>query len=224
MNRCTNCNVNVYENHRHCPLCHQKFENTKDTVVKYPSYKDIIKNRTPLKNLPLFISASAGLICLFINLLIVGSRFWSLIVIFSLLYINVTIWLVHSKKIHFGRKVIINYLLLSITLIVIDAVTGMRYWGTDYAFPFLSLATTLYLMYLSLRNRTMFVEYFGYILITMFISLIPALVSLVFLILGFRHTPWGLFSVAISSVIITFGLYLFSDKMLKTELKKRFHK
>ncbi len=223
MNKCSKCGVFVYENQSCCPLCFEKFSNNKETVISYPKYEDIIKNRTPLKNLPLFLSISAGVICFFINLLMVGSRWWSIIVIFSLIYSNVTLWLVNSKKLHFGRKVLIDYLILAITLIIIDIVTGMRFWSTDYVFPFLSFATTCYLMYLSLRTRAMFVEYFGYILVSMIISFIPAAISFVLLIIGFNYVPWGVFSVAIGSLIITFGLYLFADDMLKQELKKKFH-
>ncbi len=224
MKTCSICNISVYDSQEHCPLCFQKFDNSVKTVVSYPKYEEIIKKRTPLKNLPLFLSVSASIICLLINLLTVGHTFWALIVIVSLLYLNSVWFLVHSKKLHYGKKVIINYILLSFTLVVIDFSSSMKFWSTDYVFPFLSLLVTIYLMVLSLRNRTMFVEYFGYILITMLISGVPAVISFIFLISGFPYAPWALFAVAISSIIITFGLYLFADKMLKEELKKKFHR
>ncbi len=222
MNKCNNCGVYVYESDSSCPLCQTKLGEEKDTVVKYPNYKDIVAHRSLLRNIPLFITFTASVICIYINFFTYdrGDLFWSVIVSVSLLYINEVIYLMHSPSKRFGAKVLLNYVFLSGYLIVIDFFTGMRLWSTNYVFPFLTIATIIFLTVLAIRSKRLFSEYFGYILSVMLIGVIPIIIYLI----GFSDQAWGAFVAIICCAIIALGLYLFSDKTFKAELRKRFHR
>ncbi len=223
MNKCPNCNVSVYENEKNCPLCHEQFENIKnDSVVKYPNYKNIVKKHSIIKNILLLITFSTILICIYINLFTheEGNVIWSIIVSISALYAFLIFRTIITSSKRFGAKIVITYILSSCLLITIDLSSGQFLWSTNYVFPFLTLAVIIYLTILAVRSKRLFSEYFGYILSVTSISFILIPLYLV----GLSNKAWSAFVVILSCVIIALALYLFTDKSLKQEIKKRFHR
>ncbi len=221
MNRCESCNVNIFESERQCPLCSCVMDKTNPSPVEYPPYHELAKKRSHLRNIPLFLSVSSALICAFINLFThqKGDIIWSIIVCAAIMFCYLIYNIIGTPFKRYGAKVLYSYIFLSILVIVIDFTTGMLFWSTDFVFPFLSLAVTLYLTILCVRNKRTFSEYFGYILVIAIISFLPVLLF----ILGLNNYGWGAFVALLSCIIIAFGLYLFADKNLKNEIKKRFH-
>ncbi len=221
MNRCDVCNVNVYESEKSCPLCGKAFDSTFDTEVLYPSYEKIKKDNFALKNIPLFISTVAIVICVYINIFTYdsGDVLWSLIVSGGIIFAYSLFRLIPTKKRRYGEKVVLTYVLISITSLAVDFSTGMAFWSTDFVFPFLTMSVILYLTILSIRNKNLFSEYFGYLLTVTAIGF----VSIIIYLLGFYNYGWGAFVAIISSFCIALGLYLFADKPLKSEIKKRFY-
>ncbi len=225
MNRCNTCNVNLYNGEDRCPLCKCDIPNSDKVSLnpaKYPLYYDILKNRSPLRNIPLFVSITAMLICIYINIFSHrdGRVFWSGIVVAALILANAEFWLVKTTTKRFGAKILLSYIFLSLLLFAIDFFAGMLFWSTNYVFPFLTLATTVYLTVLALRSKRLFSEYFGYIMAVIAMSLIPIPIFVV----GFSTEVWGMFVSVITSIIISIGLFLFADETLKKEIAKRFHR
>ncbi len=225
MNRCNNCNVNICGTEKKCPLCHNEInsdDNATDNAIRYPLYEDILKNRSPLRNLPLFVSITAMLICIYINIFTHrdGRILWSVIVTAALIFTNVELWVVKTTTKRFGAKILLSYIFVSLLLFTLDYTTGMLFWSTNYVFPFLTLSTTVYLTVLAMRSKRLFSEYFGYIMAVIAMSLIPIPIFL----FGFYTEVWGMFVSVITGVIITIGLFLFADKALKKEIAKRFHR
>ncbi len=221
MKKCESCNVFVYDSESNCPLCHKFLGEAKSTAVEYPSYNSIIKEQTALKNIPLFLVLFINIICIFINMVTYdkGEVIWSIIVFASTFYIYFMYKIV-SENMRYGKKIVLSYISLSSFLIIIDLTSGKLFWSTDYAFPFITMATVLYLTSLSIRNKQMFTEYFGFLLTVTSISLL----SIISFLLDLSNSSWGPFVSILSSIIITLGLYLFSEKTLKEELKKRFNR
>ncbi|MFI3324964.1 MAG: DUF6320 domain-containing protein [Clostridia bacterium] len=222
MNRCNNCNVLLYESEKKCPLCKSKISSISQTNVEYPEYKNIIQEKSPLKNLPLFVSSTIILICLYINIFTYdpGEIFWAFIVTSSVLYIFLSYKLARTKTKKYGSKILYAYLFLSAFLFIIDLITGFNLWSLNYVLPFLTIAVTVYLTALAIRNKRGFTEYFAYILAVLAIDV----VSTVFDLLAFGNASWGEFATVITCLIIALFLYLFADKSLKDEVKKRFHR
>ncbi len=220
MKKCNNCNVQVYESEKICPLCYTKLGESKDSEVLYPQYKNIISEKSPLKHLPLFITATVILICVYINLFThrPGNVVWSLIVSAAVLFVFAMYNVIKIQD-RYGAKIVYGYLCISLLLMAIDFSTGKHLWSTDFVFPFLTLATIVYLTALAVRSKRYFSEYFGFILVVLVISF----ASVIIYFLGFNNRAWGAFIANMACILIALGLYLFADKNLKTEIKKRFH-
>lgn len=221
MNKCEKCGVNVYESEKRCPLCHSEMLNVNETNVQYPKYKDIIKEKSPLKSIPLFVSTAIIIISIYINIFTYGSGevFWAFIVSASVLYLFAMFKLTRSTKKH-GAKALLSYIFISLFLTVIDFTAGMLLWSVNYVLPFLTLAITVYLTALAVRSKTVFSEYFGYILVVIAIDIATTILDLLIL----KNPSWGTFMTVVSCLIIALVLYLFADKSLKNEVRKRFHR
>lgn len=221
MKKCKNCNVQVYDNEDLCPLCFNKLGDSFETAVEFPKYENLIEKKKILRNLPLFMALSTIIICVFIDIFThkSGVVLWSAIVTASVLYV-LEMYYVIRKHINFGEKILCSYSLLSLLLIIIDFLTGMLFWSTDYVFPFLTVATILYLTILAIRSKPLFSEYFGYIIAVTAISFS----SVIMYLIGWNTNAWGPFVSIVSCSIIALGLYLFANKTLKEEINKRFHR
>ncbi len=222
MNRCSKCNVEVFESEKKCPLCFQNFEKTADTNVQYPEYNDIVTHKSALRNVPLFVTVTASLICIYINFFTheEGDAIWSIVVSASLIFSTAVFSVVKSTSKRFGAKIFENLILVSVFIFIIDLSFGMSFWSTNYVFPYLIIGTSLYLMFLAIRSKRLFSEYFGYIISVTILGITPIPIYL----FGFSNLPWGMFVSVISSAIIALGLYFFADKTFKEEIKKRFHR
>ncbi len=225
MNRCNECNVDIYESEQRCPLCHSEIENALPnikTAVSYPNYREITKRRSQLRKLPVFISISASIICLYINAFThaEGGILWSIIVVTALIFANGVFYTTRSTARRFGAKVLINHILLSALVIIVDFTTGGQLWSTNYVFPFLTFATIIYLTVLAIRSKRHFSEYFGYILVVMLLGLVPIAIYL----LGLADATWGVFLSAICCIIVVIALTTFFFNSLKQEIIKRFHR
>ncbi len=222
MNRCPNCDINVFESEKKCPLCKYEFQNIKSTNVQFPEYEHIIKNRTSLKNVPVFIAFVVIVICCYINIFThnSGDALWSLIVAVCCLLATALFRITHTKSLRYGSKIVLNYFTISVFLFLIDMLTTANFWSTNFAIPLFTMCTTLALTVLTVKSRQKYSEYFGNLLTICLLSFAPVIIYL----LGFSNIAWGFLASGIFSCIIAFGLYMFSDKTLKQELKKRFHR
>ncbi len=221
MRSCENCNVQVYDSEEHCPLCQKYLGKPVETSVQYPFYESIIKEKRVMRNLPMFITLLVNTICVFINIFTHGKGeiIWSIIVVTSMTY-SLVMYYIIKKHMRYGKKVLYTYISLSLFLIIIDIVSGRLLWSIAYVFPFLTMATALYITVLAIRNKRMFSEYFGFLLVVTVISFL----SFILFFLRFNRSGWGAFIPTLTSAILSLGLYLFAEKNLKEQIKKYFHR
>ncbi len=221
MKKCNNCNVAVYDSEELCPLCFESLGTQSETFVEYPKYKKLVSEKKPLKNSPLFISVTSIIISIYINIFTheAGSILWSIIATSAILFCLGMFYII-SENMRLAQKMFYGYLLLSALLLTIDFSTGMLFWSTDFVFPFLTVAMLILYTILAVRSKRYFSEYFGFILAVTLISFLPIGTFL----LGFNTNVWGAFVAVITCVVVAMGLYLFADKALKDEIKKRFHR
>ncbi len=221
MKKCERCNVQVYDSESHCPLCRTYLGETTQTSVQYLAYENIIKEKTAMRNLPLFITLFVNIICLFINIFThnTGDIFWSVIVVASMTY-SLLMYYIIRNQMRYGKKVLYSYIYLSSLLVIIDIASGCLLWSTNYVFPFLTMFTALYITVLTIRNKRMFSEYFGFLLAVTAISFL----SVILYLFRFNTSGWGAFIPTLTSVILSLGLYFFAEKNLKEEIKKHFHR
>lgn len=226
--KCKNCSVNVVSRNSKCPLCGALLADNKDLSIPlcdnelYPEYPAIKQSKMEMARKALFfITVAISTIAVFVNLfsLTIQSTFWSFIVVSCLFYVFISFKTVSSKKFHTGAKMLIQLLLLSALAVIIDVFSGFTMWSTTYVIPFLSTASSFVITIIAVSKKALYKEYLGYILTSLLISILPAVLC----IFSLSIRAWVGYSALLFSLIMLFGLYIFADKDFKRELKKRFH-
>lgn len=224
MNRCEKCDVFVYPQHEACPLCGIALEkevsvNISETV--YPAYVPHGEKANFWIKLLLFLSIATGLTCLFINIFTwdYEPRYWSPIVCASAAALCVIVFSIYSNTISPGGKLLNMYIAFIGCVFVIDICTGFDKWSTTYIVPFSTMTLTAIFTILAVRGKKRYEEYLGYLLAVFFISLCPILIFL----FSLSQLAWTSFLAALYSFLTAIGLWIFSEKSFRSELKKRFH-
>jgi hypothetical protein len=208
---------------RICPLCFANIESNDKSDTKYPDYiglRETIKYFT-VKKLFVFLSITAGLLFLFINLYLMEYThdLWSFVLIAAILFCWGLYKSTKSKKMILAGKLLACYFLFSTFLLVIDLYSVFYKWSIAYVIPFLTIAITVIITIIIIAQKRSYKDYLGYLLATLFISIYPLLLCL----LLSSKVLWP------SVVTLGFGLftglafYIFMDKDFKVEMKKRFH-
>jgi hypothetical protein len=224
MKYCNNCKISVNSTKRYCPLCYSDLSDfdEQDCEECYPD----LENDTRLQSkysftyrLMLFLSFVSALLCLFINFMSWSGGLWSLIVILGIfLSWEIVGFLILGKK-NPGFKVVCNMIVLPVALTILDAVTGWHQWSINLVIPFTIIASTLTITIILYKKRTKWREYMIYQLIITANGLIPGILYL----FGFIKVFWPVGASLLFSVLTIIGIWIFADKQLGNELKKRFH-
>lgn len=224
MNKCTNCGTFADERAQFCPLCNTQVCETEKSDRAYPDYKETYEviRTSKLKRVLLFFSIVAACICFFINLLTLQSApmLWSVIVIAGVLCGWFFLQSFRSQKLILPGKILTCYLAVAILLFVIDFSTGWHMWSTSYLIPFLTIAVVLLTTIFALTHKTdRYKDYMGYILATLFISIIP----LVLFLFSQSYVMWTSIAALAYALGTVIGFYIFSPQGVKSEFKRRFH-
>jgi uncharacterized membrane protein YdjX (TVP38/TMEM64 family) len=144
---------------------------------------------------------------------------WSLIVFLgiSLLW-EIVAFSIRGKN-NPGLKVVCNMIVLSVTLTSLDAVTGWHQWSINLVLPFIIIASTLTITIILYKKRTKWREFMIYQLIITINGLIPGILYLC----GFTKIFWPVGTSLLYALLTIIGIWIFADKQLENELKKRFH-
>lgn len=221
--KCDNCNVYVKDNHAVCPLCGKSLGVSAPTHTEYPSYKEFYKaqKKITFKKMLLFLSLCAIILTFVINYFTFeyAPVFWSGFASVTLMYAWVTYANTAHSKTHIGGKILFQVFFLSLLVITIDFSIGKYKWSTNYVVPFLCTAATFLLTILALVKKSRCYEYTAYLLSSFLLSLLP----IVFFITSLSNVLWPSVATIVYSLITVIGLFVFSDKEFKAEIKKRFH-
>lgn len=222
MKKCKYCNVTVETEKDFCPLCFNHLE-TIDNDVE-PFYRLRKKNETAiitnrfLYKLFSFISLCVVSICFIIDYLTSETINWSLVVLFSVLYVWVLIaYTIISKRSVF-KKVFLQLISIFLLLFFIQKLSAID-WFLTYVFPsvsILAVSVTLMLIFIK-KNRGEYVIGF------LFIHLLLAIASL--LILLIKKDTFFLLNMinAIFCFLSFLGILIFGFNALKSELQKKWH-
>ncbi len=220
MNRCHKCCADLYQ--EKCPLCGSRLGEPLKSVIDYPQYGFYNhKKKEFIKKLILFLTISTILITVYINAVTFSSSggIWSLTVCASLGLVIYSFNIVKSKKIYIGGKIFRLFFAVSLFIVFLDVVNGFLKWSTTYVVSFLTIVAALLFTVLAFIKKNNIKEYFGYILAIAFLSLCPIMLY----IFGLSDNLWSSLVATLACVIITIGLYIFTGRSFKEELKKRFH-
>lgn len=222
MSKCPNCNVTVYSNHSHCPLCHTHVQESVESSKQYASYKyEEVRIKLLQRKLVRIFLALIPVLTILINVLTYEylPYLWSVIVIFGSLYSALFLGNTLNPNRPLGSRIILNYLLLFVWCLVIELTLDFQGWSLEYILPLSSVVASIVCVIDLFRHRHLYDELVVYILLMILIDLVPSF------ILMFRRTyvVWPTILSLIVSLLMILLMLLYNRNKFKTEIKKRTH-
>ncbi len=162
---------------------------------------------------------AAAVIVGIVNVATYSGLWWSVIAIFGIADVALTVRYSILRHANLGKSVLIETLGIQALLLATDHVIGYQGWSVNYAIPSTILFADIAIVFLILLNRLNWQSYFMYqIAITLF-SFIPILLWALGLI---TQPVMAIITVIISVLILTMTVLL-GDRRVKNELIRRFH-
>ncbi len=221
MNQCTNCNVWIEDGT--CPLCLQYMpeEMLDRKVNRYPIYQPTnqrVRNAFFLR-LMIFISVVILSASLLINIFLTPQFFWVYYVAAAIFYLLVAINHTIISSAHMGAKIVYQVISLTGLVIVIDILSGFWRWSVNFIVPFLIITATLVTTIIIVKKRMHWNEYVGFILTLILLGFLP--IGIFFT--GVSTIFWPSIITSVYASLTFLGFWLFSYKIFKEELIRRFH-
>lgn len=232
MNKCSHCNIIVYDETSACPFCRRVLDEVspddiscmkrQHITMEGSPYPDLRKKAKTLRfamRLVLFLFILAEAILIAVNIFATPNFFWSgitgMIMIYS--YLSMIYWIKHDAG--YAMKVGRQLSLTIAVLIGVDYFTGMTGWSLQWAIPGVVLAADAVVFLLMLLNRQ---YWFSYTLLLFLIGIISVV------IMGLYHA--GIIHnivLPVISLLVTgfylLGTVIFGDREFSREMKRRFH-
>ncbi len=218
MNRCNKCNVLIENNLKKCPLCLSETEVISDEYdCSYPEIKKSQLNDI-IKKLFLFLAVGGSVVCFFVNIYIGGIP-WSMICVagYFYLYFSAKVFFVKARNI--PLNIMLQIILLSITVPVVDYAIGWVGWSIDYVLPLVQIAGSVVLFVFGLLKPIKFSEYIFYIFMVAFFGIIP----FVLLMLNLVSVIWPSIACVLYSFLSLLYMLVFARRKFNNELQKRLH-
>lgn len=221
-NYCKRCSATVDARLRNCPLCGEYLS---DTVYRgyeaYPKYEETAEKKSMgfFTKLMIFLSVIVGLVCVFINILTWKNYLWSGFVVAGILYLWLFVAHTVLSKTSVGMKILIQLIIVSLAIYVIERVSPAGHWALDYVIPFVIMCATLVMIIFSLVKRMHWRDYVLYLLMVVALGFVP----IVLFAFGLAQVVWPSATAALFSLLTLIGMIIFADKEIKNETKKRFH-
>jgi hypothetical protein len=199
----------------HCPLCGRFIRETQP-AERYPAASD---KTAETKRILRFIFMVAGIIMLFIELILPDFSGWSVIACSALCFVWFTVFKPIFDSKPFGLFILYDVLLLWLTTFLIDIISGYFKWSLEYVWPAAVIAGITVILFSSVIGKL------KWSVISTPLVIMTAL-SVAMLIAGYC----GLFSYmrlwfisALYSAICLFALKYFLKRAFNEELSRIFH-
>ncbi len=222
MKHCEECKVFIANDAQHCPLCGGVLGEADGAPCAntYPVIAEDFYRYNFLFRLAVFASLVTVAVCLLIDFLTADGRMgWSIIVLSGVAYLWVTVVYSLRSMSNFAFRYGAQIVSVSLVLYVIDIFTGSNNWALNYAIPFFLILATLAVTLQLIIRRMVRTEYLLCQLVIGLFGLAP----LLFMPLGFVDVAWPSIASGAYSLITLGGTFLFADRSVGHELKKRFH-
>lgn len=218
--RCENCNITVNSPGNNCPICGKYLpepKEEKDTV--YPNIEGV-KHRIKNKRLKifLFITIVSTIAISIVNMFTPHRYLWGIIPIagvwLALLVFGVPI----TKKRITSSMIILDNIVISIFLIIVDVTLGQNGWAMSYVVPFVLSGSALVVTLIVMFTKMTWKEFYLFQMAIVVICFIPIIARSFF-----NFVLWPSIISAAYGLITILAMIIFGDKKLKYEIKKRFH-
>lgn len=203
-----------------CPLC---FKPLKNGTESNPTYEKLHQQPKVLIRFRvlLFLTVIAIVLSVTINLLTldINPYFWSAIITVGILYSWVTIKDTMLSSAHIGKKILFNYIALSIFLFMIEICVDFTKWSTNYVIPLFGITATLLMTGVAIRKKSLWRDDMGYLLAMFLVNVSP----MAFFIFKLSTVIWPSIAAILYSLLTIVSMMIFTQRQFKNELKKRVH-
>ena len=216
MSRCE-CNIEV-NNNSNCPLC-GKHANDGPRAKLYPTY--YISREVHARKILLFTFFCAGLICLFLDI-VISFNGWSIIACAGLFLLWFALFKPIFDKSAFAVVVTYCALLAYLCIVVLElfATSGYRGWASSYVMPgIVALGITLILFAASIKKTVKWSE------IEVYIITLALMNAMVVVLWAVNIAPSILLCLIVQlySFLCLFGMRVFLGKRFSEGIKKQMH-
>ena len=219
MLHCKFCKVDVAGSHEHCPLCGGNLTGEPDAERTYPPAPPKSDFAKRFLQIATVVAACAGVICVAVNLLVTPQVWWSLYTLLGIAcgWLWLTIGLL--KKSNIKKSIAWQLIVISLLVLLWDAVTGWHGWSIDLVFPSIYTCALLAVMVLTRILHMPVRDYIIYAIMGAVLGVIPV----IFILTGILHVliP-SVICVAVSLIVIVM-LLLFHWKAVHGEIVKKLH-
>lgn len=223
MKRCPKCNVKVNSVRKTCPLCLSILETKEGGEYKkiYPSPNLTPKKKSVLLKILSFLSVVGIFTSAVVNYLTYTKEggLWSIIVAFNIGYFWVLIKSTLTRRGNIAVRLVIQTIAISLTVYIIDLLSGNTGWAINYVIPFTIMAALLSIISITLGSKERYQMYFNQIVTGVILGFIP----IIFRFLNIATETWPAISALSLSVATIIGMIIFGDRHTKDEIRKRFH-
>jgi hypothetical protein len=165
------------------------------------------------------MSVIAGSASLIINFLTFDGFLWSLITVVGILYLWVVISHSVANHINIASKIFVQAFLGSVFIVLVDYLVGYRGWSVNYVIPSIFSAADIAIVIIILINR---MNWRNYMLYQFVIALLGFAPLLLYLIRLSDNPIFVIISTSLSALSLL-GTFIFGDKTVKSELRRRLH-
>ncbi len=226
MKYCEKCNAKFDTDRKTCPLCFYKLDEIngeENNFVNYPKRtRKIEKYHFTIKLfLLLFLIATIAPIVVNIVTHKENEVWWSIYTTAGMIYLFTLVKGMFLGRAYFIKKLLIQCIAMSITLWIIDLISGNKGWSLAIVIPWLCIATNITNgMFIAINKRS-YSEAFTPVFLSLFIGNIPLILQCFKLI---KYEPlWSPIVSASVSLLLFLAILIFGGKRTKEELDKRLH-
>ncbi|MBE5963010.1 MAG: hypothetical protein E7256_16795 [Lachnospiraceae bacterium] len=221
MRYCKTCHITYRTPLKNCMFCNNPLSITNNGACEehYPELETRRSGSHLFSRTTGFLFLLANLFCLSIDFFIAKPRIhWSLLVLGACLFFVFSYQILKGNHTGISRFMSI-FLLLVAEVVSIGFIVKSPAWAIDYVFPFCILFLTCFMTCFLLGDSHRVYDYGIYVLSSALLGLIPFFL----LIFGKLQDTWPSISCSIFSAIILLGLFFFTPRAAKEELKRRFY-
>lgn len=221
MKYCKTCHITYRTPLKNCLFCNNPLSitDTGECADHYPPVKKKSVKSKFFSRTAAFLFLLANLFCLNIDFFVSESRIhWSLLVLGASLFFIFSYNIIKGNRTRISQFVSI-FLLLLAEIVSIGLIIKRPAWAIDYVFPFGILTLTFIMTCFLFGNARRIYDYGIYVLSSSLLGLVPLLLLLCHKL----HTSWPSISCSLYCAITLLGLFFFTSRDAKDELKRRFY-
>ena len=219
MRYCSKCQMNVENELKRCPLCGEILDLVEIEVVRdYPS-RFAKKRRVPIRKLIVFMAMVIISYSFIIGIFHDFNWNWVFIIVCSTLYWSVSVIIGLRVKKNIGPNILTHVFGGTVFAVILDYLLGYQGWSLNFVFPLALMAGTSVFTLLIILRPKRFTDFASYQLLLGGIGLF-LLMLVYFELISF---PAVAVVAGYYALITCVGMFMFADRKLIHEIKKKFH-